>query len=114
MKNIKPTEDFNNTEFLEKERSILLELGKDLTKVREKKDLIFLLSKRLKSLYYFTHTVVTVIDQKDETYMGFLLDTATDQILEPTAYAKLQKTHFTIHEPFIKAVLASDSVLYLL
>ncbi|KUJ62306.1 Fis family transcriptional regulator [Flavobacteriaceae bacterium CRH] len=111
MKNIKSTEDLSNIAFLEEERAILLELGKDLTKVREKKDLIFLLSKRLKSIYYFTHTVVTLIDQKDETYKGFLLDTATDQILDPTAYAKLQKTHFTMHEPFIKAVLASDSAI---
>ncbi|WP_264537508.1 sigma 54-interacting transcriptional regulator [Flavobacterium sp. N1736] len=94
---------------LENETTILLELGKDITKVREKKDLIFLLSKRLKSLYYFTHTVVTIIDHKDKTYKGFLLDKAADDILEKNAYAKLQKTHFTLNEPFIKVVLASEN-----
>jgi formate hydrogenlyase transcriptional activator len=94
---------------LENEGSILLELGKDITRVREKKDLIFLLSKRIKSLYYFTHTVVTLIDHKDKTYKGFLLDTAANAILEKEAYARLQKTNFTLNEPFIKAVLASES-----
>lgn len=99
----------SQNELLDNERSILLELGKDITRVREKKDLIFLLSKRIKSLYYFTHTVVTLIDHKDKTYKGFLLDTAADEILEKEAYAKLQKTHFTLNEPFIKAVLDAEN-----
>lgn len=94
---------------LHNEGAILLELGKDITRVREKKDLIFLLSKRIKSLYYFTHTVVTLIDHKDKTYKGFLLDTAADEILEKESYAKLQKTHFTLNEPFIKEVLDAEN-----
>jgi transcriptional regulator with GAF, ATPase, and Fis domain len=113
MKKIQNSDDSTKRDIIagdiENERNILLELGKDITKVREKKDLILLLSKRLKSLYYFTHTVVTLIDHSNETYMGFLLDKATDEILDKTAYAKLQKTHFTLDEPFIKAVLVSDS-----
>jgi len=107
--------ELTEKELLHNEGAILLELGRDITRVREKKDLIFLLSKRIKSLYYFTHTVVTLIDHKDKTYKGFLLDTATDEILEKDAYAKLQKTHFTLNEPFIKAVLdAENPVSFLL
>ncbi len=49
-------------DFFEKEGNILLELAKDITRVREKKDLILLFSKRIKSLYYFTHITVTLID----------------------------------------------------
>jgi len=114
MKKVKSIEDTSagaetSQKLLHNEGAILLELGKDITRVREKKDLILLLSKRIKSLYYFTHTVVTLIDHKDKTYKGFLLDTATDAILEKEAYAKLQKTHFTLNEPFIKAVLDSES-----
>lgn len=115
MKKAKSTQDISTgaetsqNELLHNEGAILLELGKDITRVREKKDLIFLLSKRIKSLYYFTHTVVTLIDDRDKTYKGFLLDTAADEILEKEAYAKLQKKHFTLNEPFIKAVLDAEN-----
>lgn len=115
MKKAKSTQDISTgaetsqNELLHNEGAILLELGKDITRVREKKDLIFLLSKRIKSLYYFTHTVVTLIDHRDKTYKGFLLDTAADEILEKEAYAKLQKKHFTLNEPFIKAVLNAEN-----
>ena len=90
------------------ESAILLDLGKDITKVREKKDLILLFSKRIKSLFYFTHITITLIDHKDKTYAGFLLDKDADAILEKESYAKLQKAHFTLNEPFIKEVLAAD------
>ncbi len=90
------------------ESAILLDLGKDITKVREKKDLILLFSKRIKSLFYFTHITITLIDHKDKTYAGFLLDKDADAILEKESYAKLQKTHFTLNEPFIKEVLAAE------
>lgn len=88
--------------------AILLDLGKDITKVREKKDLILLFSKRIKSLFYFTHITITLIDHKDKTYAGFLLDKDADAILEKESYAKLQKAHFTLNEPFIKEVLAAE------
>ena len=90
------------------ESAILLDLGKDITKVREKKDLILLFSKRIKSLFYFTHITITLIDHKDKTYAGFLLDKDADAILEKESYAKLQKAHFTLNEPFIKEVLAAE------
>ena len=93
---------------VEHESAVLLDLGKDITKVREKKDLILLFSKRLKGLFYFTHTTITLIDHKDKTYAGFLLDRDADAILDKEAYSKLQKTHFTLNEPFIKSVLAAE------
>lgn len=96
----------NNSIF--EESAILLDLGKDITKVREKKDLILLFSKRIKSLFYFTHITITLIDHKDKTYAGFLLDKDADAILEKESYAKLQKAHFTLNEPFIKEVLAAE------
>jgi len=47
---------------LEQERKMLLDLGNDITSVRDRDDLLFLFSKRIKSLFYFTHTIVTLID----------------------------------------------------
>lgn len=94
--------------FLERERKILLELGNDITKVREKNDLILLFSKRIRSVYDFTHTIVTLIDAKDETYMPFLLDSAFSPIKGHPAYQELTRTHFSLNEPFIQAVLKAD------
>lgn len=90
---------------LEQERKILLDLGNDITQVRDKNDLIVLFSKRIKSLFYFTHTIVTLIDTQDETYTPFLLDHKASPIRLHTRYDEMVQTHFTLNEPFIQAVL---------
>ncbi|NUY80355.1 sigma 54-interacting transcriptional regulator [Flavobacterium sp. MAH-1] len=93
---------------LEKERHILLDLAKDITKVREKNDLIVLFTKRIRSFFEFTHTIVTLIDHKDETYTPFLLDNERSPIRDHSAYQGLIKAHFNLNEPFIQEVLAAD------
>lgn len=93
---------------LEQERKILLELGNDLTRVRDKSDLIALFSKRLKSLYNITHAIVALIDHKDETYGAFLYDLETSPIQSHPGYKPLFGQRFTLNEPFIKKVLAAD------
>src|SRR5688572_29942038 len=47
---------------LENERRILLELGNDITKVREKNDLIVIFSSKIRELFPFSHSIVTLID----------------------------------------------------
>jgi len=92
---------------LEQERRMLLDLGNDITRVREKNDLLVLFSKRIKSLFYFTHTIVTLIDYKDETYTPFLLDNESSPIRGHALYQELVHSHFSLNEPFIQAVLHS-------
>src|SRR5688572_27106938 len=100
---------------LERERKVLLDLGNDITKVRDKKDLIVLFSKRLKSYFYFTHTLVALIDYKDETYGAFLLDYESSPIKSHPESPALLKKRFTLHEPFIQTVLqATGPVSFLL
>ena len=101
----------NSKDFLEYERQILLELGKDITRVREKNDLIMLFSKRLKSLFYFTHTIVTLIDTKDDTYWPFLLNTDASPIREHSFYSQLVASRFKLGEPFIDGVIAANGPL---
>jgi transcriptional regulator with GAF, ATPase, and Fis domain len=93
---------------LEQERKILSELGNDITSVRDKNDLIALFSKRIKSLFYFTHTIVTLIDAKDESYTPFLLDQESSPIRSHALYPELIKAHFSLNDPFIQAVLHAD------
>lgn len=93
---------------LEQERKVLLDLGNDITQVRDKNDLLILFSKRIKSLFYFTHTIVTLIDPKDETYSPFLLDHQASAIRSHDRYQEMLASHFSLKEPFIQAVLAAD------
>src|SRR5882757_4545014 len=90
---------------LEQERKMLLDLGNDITSVRDRDDLLFLFSKRIKSLFYFTHTIVTLIDPRDESYIPFLLDNQSSPIRLHDMYPQLIKAHFSLNDPFIQAVL---------
>jgi transcriptional regulator with GAF, ATPase, and Fis domain len=100
---------------LEKERRILLELGNDITRVRDKNDLIVLFKKRIKGLFYFTHTIVTLIDHRDETYVPFLLDNDGSPIRSHPRYQEMVRSHFSLNEPFIQAVLqAEEPISFLL
>jgi transcriptional regulator with GAF, ATPase, and Fis domain len=93
---------------LEQERRMLLDLGNDITSVRDKNDLLVLFSKRIKSLFYFTHTIVTLIDYKDETYTPFLLDNENSPIRGHAMYQELVHARFSLKEPFIQAVLHAE------
>jgi transcriptional regulator with GAF, ATPase, and Fis domain len=95
-------------EHYKKEKDILMALGSDLTRARDKNDLLLLFSKRIKGLFYFTHTVVTLIDYKDVTYTPFLLDTESSPIRSHPDYQELTTAHFPLGEPFIQSVLQSD------
>src|SRR5215217_380434 len=97
---------------LERERQILLDLGNDITRVRDKNDLIVLFSKRIKSLFYFTHTIVTLIDQKDDSYVPFLLDHQNSAIRDHIEYDEMVASHFALDEPFIKSVLNADGPVF--
>ncbi|RYG02911.1 MAG: hypothetical protein EOO02_09540 [Chitinophagaceae bacterium] len=57
----------------EREKHILLALGDDITKVRQKTDLITLFSKRIKGLFHFTHSIVSLIDEGRNAYSPFCL-----------------------------------------
>ena len=87
---------------------MLLDLGNDFTSVRDKDDLLAVFSKRIKSHFYFTHTVVTLIDLRDETYYPFLLDHDNSPIKDHGMYDQLAKSHFSLNEPFIQSVLHSE------
>jgi transcriptional regulator with GAF, ATPase, and Fis domain len=93
---------------LEQERQLLLDLGNDITRVRDKNDLLILFSKRIKSLFYFTHTIVTLIESKDDTYTPFLLDHTSSPIRTHSRYQEMVENHFSLNEPWIQSVLEAD------
>jgi formate hydrogenlyase transcriptional activator len=90
------------------EKEILLALSNDLTQVRNKNDLIILFKQRIKGLFYISHTIVTLIDYKDETYVPFLLDNTGSPIRSHERYQEMVHARFSLNEPFIQAVLQAD------
>ncbi|MFA6059888.1 MAG: sigma 54-interacting transcriptional regulator [Taibaiella sp.] len=112
MKRVKKTESDLHAPtkaILEQERKVLLDLGNDITGVREKNDLLALFKKRIKGLYYFTHTIVTLIDHKDETYTPFLLDNDGSPIRSHKRYQEMVDARFSLNDPiFIQTVLQSE------
>lgn len=98
-----------------REKDILLALSDDITQVREKNDLLILFKKNIRGLFYFTHTIVTLIDYKDETYFPFLLDNDGSPIRSHERYQEMVNAHFSLNEPFIQAVLQTEeSISFLL
>lgn len=104
-----------STTALEQERKILLDLGNDLTRVRDKSDLIALFSKRLKGLFYFTHAIVTLIDHNTETLSALLYDIETSPIQTHPEYLKLFRSRFSLNNAFMKTALnANGPISFLL
>lgn len=108
-----PPRDIETKEFLEKQRKILLDLSDDITQIRDKNDLIVLFSSRIKDLFYFKHTIVTLIDAERTSYRPFLLDPKSSPIQTHPSYAKLVDSDFPLSGAFIEGVLdAGKPVLY--
>jgi len=98
-----------------RENEILLALSNDLTKVRDKNDLILLFKQRIKGLFYISHTIVTLIDYKDATYTPFLLDNDGSPIRSHQRYQEMVHSNFPLNEPFIQSVLkAAAPISFLL
>ncbi|HWV30518.1 MAG TPA: sigma 54-interacting transcriptional regulator [Dyadobacter sp.] len=105
--------DIETREFHEKQRKILLDLSNDITQIRDKNDLIVLFSSRIKSLFYFKHTIVTLIDPLRTSYRPLLLDPMSSPIQNHPAYAGLVDSDFPLSGAFIEDVLkAGKPVLY--
>lgn len=93
---------------LEQERQILLDLGNDLTNVREKTDLINLFSSRMKSMFHFSHVIITLIDRVQENFAPYLIDSASVEVkLHPEFSAYLSRK-YPLNLPLMQQIIKSD------
>src|SRR5690606_39158644 len=92
----------------QKEKDVLLELSNDITKVREKNDLIKVFSSRLKSFFYFTHAVVSLVYQRSKTYHPFLIETDVLPIRHREEPPTLLQTEYSTSDPFIQKIVDSE------
>ena len=56
------------------ERETLLSLSDDLSTVRNKTDLLNLIHNKLKCIFYFSHSVVSIYHSENDSFTNFLLD----------------------------------------
>jgi len=95
----------NRIDILKQERETLLDLGNNITKVRQKSDLINLISSRIRSLFYFSHAVVMLADPERETYKLFEFDDASCVIKNHKEFSNLVGRHFSLNAPFINQIM---------
>ncbi len=98
-----------HTAAFEREKNILLALSNDITRVREKNDLIRIFASNLKEYFYFTHAVISLIDQQNGIYYPFLLDRSSMQIRHRSELPSLLKMQFSVNDPFIGKVAHSEA-----
>ncbi|MCF2518811.1 sigma 54-interacting transcriptional regulator [Dyadobacter sp. CY351] len=99
----------------ENEKNILLALSNDITRVRGKSDLIVIFSEHIKSLFYFSHVSITLIDESQQYYSPFLLDHQSIDLKNHRSYGQLANSKFPLDEPIIqKVVQAGTPVTYFL
>ena len=89
----------------EKEKNILLALSSDITKVREKDDLVKIFSSRLKNFFYFSHAVVFLIDHQKNYFFPFLMDAQTHPIKDPRIFNSLFSMRYPFTDPVFSKIL---------
>lgn len=94
-------------EHYKNERDLLLALSNDITRVREKNDLIKIFSSRLKSYFEFTHAVISLIDEESNTYFPFLFDADVHPAKDHIVFNTILTKKNSLDDPFISQVIAA-------
>ncbi|HEU5168260.1 MAG TPA: sigma 54-interacting transcriptional regulator [Chitinophagaceae bacterium] len=92
----------HQVENYKRENDILLALSNDLTKVREKNDLIKVFSSRLRSYFEFTHAVISLIEEGNNVYFPFLLDKETHPFKEHPLFNEVLAKKYSLDDPLIR------------
>jgi len=96
-------------EAFEKEKNILLALSNDITKVREKDDLVKIFSSRLKDFFYFSHAVISLVDHQKNIFYPFLMDAKTHPIKDKDIFNSLLAMQYPFTDPVFKKILDLES-----
>jgi formate hydrogenlyase transcriptional activator len=93
----------------EREKNILLALSNDITKVREKDDLVKIFSSRLKGFFYFSHAVISLVDHQKNVFYPFLMDAQTHPIKDKDIFNSLLAMRYPFTDPVFKKILDLES-----
>src|SRR5262249_28918787 len=93
----------------EHEKSVLLALSNDIANTKNKKDLLHIINNKLKTLFYFTHSVIGVIDNEKRTYSTFIVDPESLSAGHPDYQEIVIKTHYPINDGVVNIALGSST-----
>ena len=102
--NIIADEEIKYKEFV---NQTLLSLSNDMVTVRNRADLLNVIKFGLKKLIYFTHNVITVLNETGETYHAFLLDPDSRAKKFPQ-YAEMINTPIPVQDGIYNIAAVSD------
>lgn len=92
----------------EEEKGILLNISNDLASIRVKNDLLKVLHKRLKSIFYFDHGTIALIDEGKNVYTGYIFD-PNSKCTEHPDYISIAENEYPMDDTLIQRVLISDA-----
>lgn len=100
----------------EKEKEILLTIGRELSFIREKADLLPLLKRQLDQLSFYNDIVIAKVDRNKKTFSGFLVNEdsseAVDRLQHPDYPQMRDAHHFFPDGVFEVALHARDPVIF--
>lgn len=89
---------------------LLLGFSRQIALVKSRKDLLELINKELKPLFYFTHSAILICDAEQRFLSMFVHDPASKVVSHPD-YMALTGNRFSLEEKFTKEAFYSDSVI---
>jgi formate hydrogenlyase transcriptional activator len=93
----------------------LLALTDDITRIRNRNDLLAFYEKQIMGPFFLTHPVITLINHSNDTYSDFLHGNDLFTTGSTTSFEEMLPARFPLNEPFIQSVLnAEDPVSFLL
>lgn len=95
----------------DKDKSTLIEISNDMSAIRDKNDLLSVLHKRLKKLFNFSHTLMTLTDPVTKTYTGLIFDSKSASKKKHPDYKRICDAHYSINDPVMAAAFASETSL---
>jgi transcriptional regulator with GAF, ATPase, and Fis domain len=96
----------------EKERELLLSLSIDIAAVRNTNELLAVITKRLKNILGFCHTVIATVNEDQATVSTFLLDSEANNNDHPT-YLNTKQSKYPISDGiFNKAAETAAPVVF--
>jgi formate hydrogenlyase transcriptional activator len=93
----------------DRDKSTLIEISNDMSAIRDKDTLISVLHQRLKKLFNFSHTLMSLTDPVTKTYTGLIFDSESVSKRKHPDYQRICDARYVITDPVMSSVLASET-----
>jgi formate hydrogenlyase transcriptional activator len=97
-------EDLRNRE---KEKEILLTISKELTSVKQRKDVLSILKNQFERLSFYNDIVIARVDDNNETFSGFVVN-EEDQRIEDPDYPEMRDAHHPFPDGVFEVALRAE------